>query len=396
MNAFGRFIAAWIAVVAILLASPLDAQNQAPTAKAVTVRDSGAKTSTGSWKEGHKDHKFQEQTIVLDSGKVCYTLKYRSCVDPSHPGVCANEEGYIGMPTPSSANWYHSGFFFITLNGKDVGLVPLTDMRITEAGARGGCHMVWDTPDATVRVQFLVAAGSDRLLSQLSWTAKPEHKVDSVSVRLTCYPSFFTSHHRRQGDRTVTTPRIEKREPESLDLVPSEDTYLLYTDGVFDVAKKEGDGPCGLMFLPEEIASGKVSISNYPVQTTLQAVPSTQRLRFAFWDFFGKTNADVKAYMKENGMKIQQELRQTEFRPECVLRFDPVAAKAQLDQLLTSSLEDGAKLKPTVEKLLQQMTELKVKSEAGVWNADADFAKLQPELEAMTWKLKIFALLNAP
>jgi len=362
----------------------------------VTVRDSGTKTSIGGWKEGHKGHQWQEQSIALDSGKKCYTLKYRACADPSHPGARATEEGYIGMPTPSSANWYHSGFFFITVNGKDIGESPLIDMRVTETGARGACHMVWDTPDATVRVQFLLANGSDHLLSDVSWTAKPDKKVESINVRFNCYPSYFTSHNRRQGDRTVITPRIEKHETTSFDVAPNEDTYLLYLDGVFDVAKGEGDGPCAMMFLPEEIASGKINISNYPVGTNLKVVPAAKRLRFAFWDLMGTTNAVAKAYFKENASKLQQELRQTEFLPESILRFDPVASKAETDKLIADAKEDGVSLKVKTAELLKKMAELKTKAEANDWSASAEFAKIQPEFEALIWKLKIYALLNTP
>jgi len=362
----------------------------------VTVRDSGAKFSIAGYREGHKDHKWQEQTIALDSGKKCYTLKYRSCVDPSHPGVRANEEGYIGMPTPSSANWYHSGFFFITINGKDIGEAPLIDMRVTETGARGACHMVWDTPDATVRVQFLLANGSDHLLSDVSWTAKPGKKVESVNVRLNCYPSYFTSHNRRQGDRTVITPRIEKHETTAFDLVPNEDLYLLYLDGVFDVAKGEGDGPCAMLFLPEEIASGKINISNYPVGTSLKAAPTAKRLRFAFWDLSGMTNAVAKTYFKDNVSRLQQELRQVEFLPESILYFNSVTAKAETDKLIADAKEDGVSLKAKVTELLKKMTELKTKAEANDWSAAAEFAKAQPEFEALMWKLRIYALLNTP
>ena len=48
---------------------------------------------------------------------------------------------------------------------------------------------------------------------------------------------------------------------------------------------------------------------------------------------------------------------------------------------------------------MTQMTNLKAKADAGDWSAEVKFAQLapefQPELEVLTWKLKIFALLNA-
>ncbi|OGV75312.1 MAG: hypothetical protein A3K19_18465 [Lentisphaerae bacterium RIFOXYB12_FULL_65_16] len=395
MFATDRLLSGFTALV-VLSAVRLAAQPAPAVSSTVTVRDAGPTYRQQSWIDGHKDHKWEQHEITLDNGKACYAVKYTACVDPSHPDTRALEEGYIGMPSPCAANWYHSGFFFIKVNGTEIGVVPLADMRITETGARGGCHMVWDTPDATVRVQFLVLPGGDRLLSQVTWTVKPGRTVTAVSPLFRCYPSFFTSHHRRQGDRTVTTPRAGKHEPETLDLVPAEDTFLLYTDGVFDVAKKEGDGPCAMIFLPEEIASGKVQLTNYPVTTSLEANPETKRLRFTFWDFAGKTNAEALAYLQANAAKMQEELRTIDFRPETMAKFDPGATKAEADKLLAGAGEDAAPFKPRTEKLVTQMTDLKAKAEAGAWDADAEFAKLAPEFETLLWKLKIFALLNAP
>ena len=384
--------------VAVLLTLILPAQN-APVSKesgTVTVRDPGPTYRQQSWIDGHNDHKWEEHVITLDNGKVCYAVKYTACVDPSHPDKRALEEGYIGMPSPCAANWYHSGFFFIKVNGQEIGELPMAHMRIIEAGTRGACQMVWDTSAAAVRVQFLALPGGDRLLSQVTWRVKPGRTVTSVSAHFRCYPSFFTTYHQRQGDRTVTTPRAERHEPETLDLVPAADTFLLYTDGVFDVAKKEGDGPCAMLFLPEEIASGKVQLASYSVNTYLEARPEAKRLRFTFWDFAGRVNADARAYLEANAARMQEELRQVEFRSESMAKFDPAATKAETDKLLSGAGEDGASVKDRIEQLVLQMTDLKAKADAGDWSADAKFVDLASECEVLTLKLKIFALLNAP
>lgn len=382
----------------VLVAAGLRAGTSAGTEveHPVTAKDSGPKFVYNGWIAGHKDHKWKEQYVTLSSDIITYKLKYRACVDPSHPGVCAFDEGYIGMPAPSVANWYHTGFFHIEMNGKQLGIYPLTDLRVTETGSRGAFHMVWDTPDAVARVQFLLEPGSDHLLSRLAWTTKPGRTVHSVKVRFTCYPSFFTAAHNRKGDRTLTTPRTSVHEPGRVKLVPAEDAYLLYTDGVFDVAKGEGVGPCAMLFLPEQIADGSVHVTGYPVQTRLEAAPDIHQLRFAFWDLTGKTNADAHSYMTARAAQVQKHLREVNFRSEGLVRFDPTAAKAEIARLLTGAREDGNRLRPQAEALVRKLCTLKASADRGDWRAEARFASTYPKYQALLWKLKIYALLNAP
>lgn len=385
--------AAAMALVLALGSVALRAESALPLP--VSVRESGPTYRTG-WREGHRDHKWEDRSIALDSGTVLYTLKYTACVDPSHPGFRALEEGYIGMPTPCAANWYHSGFFFVQVNGKEVGEFPLVDMRVTERGNRGACHLVWETPEARVRVQFLVSGGSERLLSQVTCVPVTGRAVESLELKFTCYPSFFTSHHRRQGDRTLITPRLEAHEVSTTPLEPAADTYLLYQDNVFDVAKGEGDGPCAMLFLPDQIASGAVQLSTYPVQTLLKAAPGVLRVRFAFWDFHNRTNAEAAAFLKENGAAAREELRQSEFRPALLVAFDPAAARAELQGLLTAAVEDGLRLKAAAEELLARLTDLRRRADADDWTAEAEFASTFADYEACRWKLRIYALLNSP
>jgi len=385
-----------VVLLAGLLAIGFYARAGAEIAHGVTAKVSGPKFVYNGWIAGHKDHKWKEQYATLSSDTVTYKLKYRACVDPSHPGVCAFDEGYIGMPAPSVSNWYHTGFFHIEMNGKQLGIYPLTDMRVTETGNRGACHMVWDTPDAVARVQFLLEPGSDHLLTQLGWTTKPGRAVNSVKVRLTCYPSYFTAAHNRKGDRTLTTPRTTAHETARVKLVPTRDTYLLYTDGVFDVAKGEGDGPCAMLFLPEEIAAGNVRVTGYPVQTVLEAAPGIHRLRFAFWDFTGKTNADARAYMTAHAVQVRQHLREVDFRSERLVRFDPGVATAEIAKLLDAARDDGKRLRAKAEALVRKLGDLKAGAERGDWRAEAQFATVSPQYDVLLWKLRIYALLDAP
>jgi hypothetical protein len=361
----------------------------------VTVQERDPTYRSG-WKDGHRDHKWEDRLVVLDSGKIAYTIKYSSCVDPSHPGLRVNEEGYIGMPTPSSCNWYHSGFLFVRVNGAEVGEVPLLEMRATERGARGACHLIWETATARVRVQFLLQSGAEALLCQVTCLPKEDKKVDSLEVMCRCYPSYFTSYNGRQGDRTLITPRREAHEPATVVLEPAADTYLLYQDGVFDVAKGEGEGPCAMLFLPEETASGTAELTNYPVSTTLKAAAGVLRLRLAFWDFKGRSNADAGLLLAQHAVAVRDDLRTLDFRPALLAAFAPATATAELRDLLRDAGEDGVRLKPAAEALLGKLVDIRQRVDADQWTAEAEFAKQFADYDAIRWTLRIYRLLNTP
>lgn len=378
----------WVYAAALRAAEPVR-----PPLVAVQEREP---TYRSGWREGHQSHKWEERSVMLDSGKVAYTIKYSSCVDPSHPGVRVNEEGYIGMPTPCTANWYHGGFFFVRVNGQEIGESPLLDMRATERGERGACQLVWENAEARVRVQFLVTGGSERLLCQVTCLPKEGKKIDALEILCRCYPSYFTSHNRRQGDRTLITPRTEGHEPATVTLEPAADTYLFYQDGVFDVAKGEGEGPCAMLFLPDEIASGTVELTNYPVNTVLQAAPGVRRLRFAFWDFQGRTNADAAGFLKQHGAAVRDELRALDFRPPLLAAFDAGAIPGEMKALLAAAAADGERLRPDAEALVAKLLDIKLRAEQGDWAAEAEFAQQFADYEALRWKLRIYGLLNTP
>jgi len=374
---------------------------QAESPPQVAVQDSGPQYGSGR-PAGHQGHKWENRNVTLDSGPIRYTLKYSACVDPSHPDSRVFEEGYIGMPGPAACNWYHSGFMFISLNGQEVGSYPLVDMRVTETGDRGGFHMVWDTPDATMRLQFLLRPGANHLDSNLTWVPKPGKTVSAVALRLVCYPSYFTSWNHRQGDRHLITPRLDEREPKTAELDPAQDTYLYYPDNIFDMAKGEGEGPCAMMFLPDrivgdpQIKSGRVNIGGYAVTTQLQVAPEAKRVRLAFWDFAGKTNAEAAAYLKANAATVQQELAALDFRPEPVAKLDVPRLTAEATKTLAEAGEDAKPYRAKVEGFLQKVADLKPRADAGDWKAEADLANVIGEYTTVMWKVRMQALLNRP
>ena len=76
--------------------------------------------------------------------------------------------------------------------------------------------------------------------------------------------------------------------------MPAKDNWwCVYYDEIYDVANHEGDGPCGLLALPEEIKEFKLLVGSYLIQTNLTYPAGARRIRLALWDFTGKTNACV-------------------------------------------------------------------------------------------------------
>lgn len=365
----------------------------APTpAGDVHVEDSGPQRET-SHAKGHEGHAWEKRSVTMDSGAAQYRFQYSACVDPSHGDARPSSEGALGMPGPSAANWYHGGFLFLTINGKEVTGFRLTDLGVIETGVRGAFQMVWDHPDATVGLRLLMPAGANHVLAHLAWKPKAGAEIKSVSLRLDCYPSFFTAWHHRQGDRHVASPRIDRREGQPFELAPAEDTYLYYYDTVFDTAREECEGPCALLFDPRSVEAGRVQIGGYAVQSIFTLKPAAGEARLAFYDFHGQTNADAAAYLKAHGADDRRQLETLDFRPPAVQALDAGKLKAELEGLLAAAGDDAKPFRPRVSALLEKVAALKPRADAGDWQAEAELATALAESNDLVWKLRIAALL---
>lgn len=374
----------------IVAATMAGAQQAAGT---VAVTDTGPKTSPASY-ECTSGHSMKKQTVTLDSAKVRYAFAYSGCYDPSHGDVHPSAEGHFGMPEPWSGNFYAGGFLEVFINGKDAITYTLTDMRVLEAGDRGSFQAVWAHPDGDVGLRVMMLPGGNHVLCDLSWKPRTVGAIKTVKMTLRCYPSFFTSFNHRQGERHCQTPRIDQKEPQTLEIVPDKDTYLYYYDAIFDTAKGEGNGPCAAIIAPEGVAGGKVAIGDYAEMTEINCKPEAGHVRFALYDFFGHTNADAGEYLKTQGAADLAQLEQADFRPGLVRDMDLDKLKADSAKLVTEAADDGKTLRPNVDELMVKIAALKAKADAGDWTAEADIAQLLRDSEDMFWRLKIFAVLN--
>jgi hypothetical protein len=283
---------------------------------------------------GHKNHAMHIRDAMLLCDKANYAIRYCACVDPAHQGKAVPMEGYIGMPQPSAANWYHSGFLFILLNGRDIGTTPLSSMVIAQRDRRAVLDMVWHDELASVRVRFLLLPHHDHLDCEIA--IEPKNQIKSVEVRLNCYPSFFTAAYHRDGARRIRAPTTLVEQGQRVTLPAKENWWGVYYDEVFDVAKGEGDGPCGLVLLPDQATQIALEPGSYGVGTRIGYRPETRRIRLAFWDFTRKTNADSLARVRSGAGAVRKELAALDFTPDAVKGVDVAAMRAEIRRAIAS------------------------------------------------------------
>ena len=324
-------------LLAGLLSTLALAADNAPTALAAVGPPVLAATNV----PGHVGHQHLTRTGTLDLGPVTYSISYCVCADKAHEPKVAPLEGYIGMPGPHACNWYHSGFLFVILNGQDIGPMPLSSMAAAETGKRAIVDMVWHHEIADVRVRFVGLPGEDHLCCEIA--LEPKQEIKTLDVRLLCYPSFFTAAYGRNGARRIKTPVTLVLQDKQATLPAAESWWACYYDEVFDVANNEGDGPCAMMFAPEEADKISFNCGDYGVTTAISYKPTARKLRFAFWDFVKRTNADVLATMPAAAARARQYLATADFTPSGYAGFDGTKSLAEVEGLLK---------KPRVRELL--------------------------------------------
>lgn len=380
-----RALAGCMMLLGVLLAvAPLGAQEE------VVAIDGGSKIAASTYE--CPGHQIDTHLIALQSTTAHYQFRYSGCQDASHGELRPSSEGNFGMPEPNACNWYWGGFFRMMINGEDAARYRVKDMRVTESDARAAFQIVWLHPDAEVGMRVLLLPGSNHVLALLTWKPREGKTLEKMQVSLTCYPGWFTNT--RKGERHVKTALQDGKEPQVVEVQPAQDTYLMYYDAVFDIAKGEGNGPCAAIVAPEGVSAARVRLTNYPVITEVDLKPEAGEARLCFYDFARKTNAEAETYLKEHGAQDLAELQQADFRPEAVRALQYEQLKTEATALVNDAAEDGKALKPKVEALLTQVQALAAQAQAGDWQAEAELAQVLRNSEDMFWKLKTFAVLN--
>lgn len=361
----------------------------------VGVSLSGPKDTTLGEYPGHSGHRFREMEGRMDLGKIAYALRYCACMDPAHAPNASWLEGYIGMPGPSACNWYHSGFLFIRLNGQELGTVPLSSMTVAEQGERGILDMVWHHPVASVRVRFLGLPIHNNLYCEIA--LEPTQEITSLDLRLTCYPSYFTSWNRREGARRIQTPTTLVKQGEDVWLPAVDNWWAVYYDEIFDPARGEGEGPCGLLLLPNEPDRIRFAPSDYGVLTEVSYPPTTRRIHLSLWDFRSVRNADALASMYSSAASFRDELAALDFTPAAVRGLDTAAIRAQAEAALRSPAASAVladKIGQIQEWLEQEVPALEARPEATSIEAEERLLMSLTKYYGFIWEIRLAELLG--
>ncbi|MBT7166201.1 MAG: hypothetical protein HN904_25700 [Victivallales bacterium] len=359
--------------------------------RTVDVAVADAKAGPTYYK-GHQGHQYERQTTMLQSGDTRYGLHYRACIDECHGDKVGIVEGYIGLNAPCNENFYGGGFFKVLLNGKDVGEWRLADRRMIEEGGRGACQYIWETPMATVCVRFLLLPGTRYVCCELRWS--PKEPIESAEVQLLCYPSCFTTAIGRKGERHVVSAAKDVMQGKAFTVDPATESWLLYSDGIFDVARGEGAGPCGAMFLPDDVAGGSISIGSYSITTRLKLKPESGRARFAFWEFPGIENDKALAALRGDATRLLKSLPQLDFRPAGLQGAAVAGLRADFAKLFAEAGDAADPCRKRIEELLARLpTGTELGSALRNWKAEISVLEAAPELQRLRWELRIRALL---
>ena len=351
----------------------------------------------GSWGShpGHVNHPRHTTLATLDSGAERYGLRYSCCPHPSHaPGV-ATPEGYIGMPMPSSVNWYHNGFLRIVVNGKDIGTTPLAAFRRSETGRRGSVQLVWRRDDADVRATFLMLPGDPTLYFEAAAYPK-KGEVQSLGLALTAYPVAY----RHDVDRWAITPRrgIQQDRREQLD--PTAESWVLCQDHALE---RKGDNPihpggCGLQFLPAEVGEATARVHTYPVHIDLAAKPGVHRVHLAIWDFHKQSNREAERWVRARAKATAERLASLDFSNPILRGEDWPPFRARLLTLLPAAkgypkLHDKAKRHiEQVDARLAQLRQATAKGTAPPLDAEDKLLVSLDALYELRWEIELVAL----
>ncbi|MDP7250478.1 MAG: hypothetical protein QGF00_12810 [Planctomycetota bacterium] len=322
-------------------------------------------------------------------GQSTYEVRYTVRLNPDQPDKALPSEGYVGMPRPCSSNWYHSGFIFVRLNGKDIGTTRLHRAYVSETGKRALADIVWDAETARVRIRFAGQAGDNKLLAEIA--IEPKAAIERFEIYLRCYPSFFTAWHKRKGDRKVTTPSTTLNQGQVIGLDVKDNSYAVYYDTIFDVAKGEGLGPCAAMFSPDTVAKAEFKVGSYAVNTNLVCDPGSRSVRLAFWEFPKVSNSDVLVSFRKDAAKWAEELKAYDFTPAEVKSFDTKAELAELARLSRPS-EVRKNLGSKIDRFRKQIEKLGSRDEKMGILQQAQLLNVISDYREFLWELKLAAL----
>jgi len=260
--------------------------------------------TTGDWRP-KGDGKCLKQEFQLTSAAASFGLTYDiEILKDTPPGKCTSQQWVfttgivsLGMTSPTVANWYYQGFFQVRLDGVGIHDLPATFRALRTAGPDALLEGVWSTPKGPVYVRFAMRGNDDKLLLQVA--LDPKTRAEKLEVALTAYPQGF----QKPWNRWMLTAARDVPSAAGLRLDKVTEPWALYYD------KGMRGGPCGLVYVPDEVDSVLVNLGPYNVNTTLTARPGGRQVTIGLWDFtLVKDRAANRGYLTKDGLRVASDL----------------------------------------------------------------------------------------
>lgn len=279
----------------------------------VEITDIMERGKKGQYKGGK--FSLTERLITIDNGgPVNYSLYYAYINDP------AFKEKYPNKPFPylyrdwtrssnlglGGAAWCSAGFMDV-IAGKDLRFTVCKEIKVVEKGKRGVVDVVWEHEKANIKARFIILPGDDKVYLKVS----VDPKIELSKIRVCFLATLCPCIKEEDWYHWISTASrsISRKDQQVSNLDPQTEPWVF----IFD-SKKNRRGTCALMYLPEE--AKKVSVTQVCGTFVDVIYPgSIKEMRFILWNFPKKYKSveEVYLYLKENGEKFSEELRNMSF-----------------------------------------------------------------------------------
>ncbi|MHB9026374.1 MAG: glutamine amidotransferase [Armatimonadota bacterium] len=289
----------------------------------------------------HGNRLFRFET----GGQPHYGLRLSVSQKKGADGVWVTTGTSVGMPVPTEANWYHSGFLGFAANGKPV---TITDPRVevVETGKLGILDFTWEDTLVVIRARFIAEPDTDRLLLELRWEPTPELKT--LIAGFNCYPQGYrvSEPDRLQGkslERHVYTAERDLPQVQKATLNLPAEWWQIYADQTLEKSPTyHPGGPCGLAFPPEDVQKFTVNIGGYTVSPVAELNPAGGRARFMLWDYSGKSIAAARKLMTEQAPALRERMLRGAWLPTTLSALNIAAEKVRVNGLAKALAKTGA------------------------------------------------------
>jgi beta-galactosidase len=263
------------------------------------------------------------QSVRFANDAVAYGLTYEIAIPDGTPaGRCTSSRwafttGYVtlGMTSPVLANWYGQSFLAVHVDGLSLHDIPLNLRPLRQGGPASLLEGTWQTAKGPVHVRVLLRDGDDKLIVQIGLAA--ETQARRLEVKLLAYPQGFE----KPWSRRMATASGEMASPATVNLHERREAWALLYDEGMD-RDGTGGGPCGLVYVPDEVESAVVNLGEYGVVTTLRTKPDVRKITVGLWDFTFNREVDaVRRCLRRAGAVVAQDVAsvaRTDWRSEAL------------------------------------------------------------------------------